>query len=175
MALSKPTNGSNADYAARIGLLFDAVNNGNIPFPATQVASADPNVLDDYEEGTFTTGLTFGGAAVGMTKSITTGSYTKIGNRCIVSGYCKLSAKGSSTGAALFTGLPFTVNSGGVFAPASVSVATVSYTGMIHAYAVVNTTTISLRQVTEAGTDSSLTDANFGNTSDIIVQTSYQV
>lgn len=58
-ALSKPTNGTNADYANRIGLLFDAFNNGNYNFPATQVPSADPNTLDDYEEGTWTPAISF--------------------------------------------------------------------------------------------------------------------
>ena len=32
---------------------------GNVAFPATQVASADANTLDDYEQGTFTIGQTF--------------------------------------------------------------------------------------------------------------------
>lgn len=33
MSLSKPTNGSNADYASRIGLAFDALNAQGIVFP----------------------------------------------------------------------------------------------------------------------------------------------
>lgn len=33
MSLSKPTNASNADYASRIGLLFDAMNAHGIVFP----------------------------------------------------------------------------------------------------------------------------------------------
>ena len=40
MALLKPTNGSNADYAARIGLLFDAFNNGNYNFSVNSYPGA---------------------------------------------------------------------------------------------------------------------------------------
>ncbi len=40
---------------------------GQIAFPAAQAASADANTLDDYEEGTWTMGVSFGGASVGET------------------------------------------------------------------------------------------------------------
>jgi hypothetical protein len=77
-ALAKPTNATNADYANRIGLLFDAFNNGNYQFPATAVPSADPNTLDDYEEGTYTPTVTAGSGT--FTTVSATGKYTKIGN-----------------------------------------------------------------------------------------------
>jgi hypothetical protein len=49
---------------------------GQIKFPATQVASSDPNTLDDYEEGTFTPT-----ASSGITiNTINNATYTKIGN-----------------------------------------------------------------------------------------------
>ena len=38
-----------------------------ITFPATQSASSNANTLDDYEEGTWTPTVTFGGASVGIT------------------------------------------------------------------------------------------------------------
>jgi hypothetical protein len=47
-----------------------------IQFPATQVASGGANVLDDYEEGTFTPTDTSGAS---LTFSSATGTYTKIG------------------------------------------------------------------------------------------------
>jgi hypothetical protein len=83
--------------------------NGGIKFPATQVASADVNTLDDYEEGTWTPGLEFGSASAGMTFLLQTGRYVKIG-RAVYAGFSlELSNKGSSTGASRITGLPFTV------------------------------------------------------------------
>jgi hypothetical protein len=65
------------------GVEFDGSTNitvpgvGNVTFPAVQVPSADPNTLDDYEEGTFLAILT---ADTPPTTQIqTTGFYTKIG------------------------------------------------------------------------------------------------
>jgi hypothetical protein len=78
-----------------------------IKFPATQVASTDPNTLDDYEEGTWTPDLQFGGAKVGMTYSVQSGTYTKIGKLVYIIGLIALSNKGSSTGDAIVQGLPF--------------------------------------------------------------------
>lgn len=64
-----------------------------------------------YSAGTWTPSLQFGGAAVGMTYSAQSGTYTKIGKICIAQLDITLSAKGSSTGSATITGLPFTVGS----------------------------------------------------------------
>jgi len=83
-----------------------------IAFPATQSASSDANTLDDYEEGTFTPTLTFGGASVGITYSGQTGTYTKIGNIVRYSFDLRLSNKGSSTGNAKIS-LPFASNGAG--------------------------------------------------------------
>jgi hypothetical protein len=59
-------------------------------------------------EGTFTPGIAFGGGATGITYTTQTGHYTKIGNRVFFDINIVLSAKGSSTGSAAITGLPFT-------------------------------------------------------------------
>src|SRR5665647_161935 len=63
--------------------VFDALagklsTGGQIPFPATQNPSSDPNTLDDYEEGSWTPALKFGGNSVGITYSAgnQTGQYT---------------------------------------------------------------------------------------------------
>lgn len=79
-----------------------------VAFPATQAASANANTLDDYEEGTFTPALTFGGGSTGITYSTQSGRYTKIGNRVFYHLRITLTAKGSSTGSMLVTSLPFT-------------------------------------------------------------------
>lgn len=82
-----------------------------VTFPATQAPSADPNTLDDYEEGVWTPTLLLGGAAVGMTYGTRVGHYTKIGRIVHVVARVTLTALGSSTGNATITGLPFTNNS----------------------------------------------------------------
>lgn len=80
---------------------------GQVKFPATQSASADANTLDDYEEGTFTPALTFGGASVGLVAPTAQGFYTKVGREVEFHFRVQLSAKGSSTGTAGITGFPF--------------------------------------------------------------------
>jgi hypothetical protein len=60
---------------------------GGIKFPPTQVASADPNTLDDYEEGTWTAAITaLAGGTQTYTMTSSTASYTKIGNVVKLSG-----------------------------------------------------------------------------------------
>lgn len=82
--------------------IFDLSANG-----AYFGGNAAANLLDDKETGTFTVGLTFGGAAVGMTIATESGDYDKIGEQVAYELRVLLSAKGSSTGAAVLTGLPF--------------------------------------------------------------------
>lgn len=65
-----------------------------------------------YDEGTFTTGVSFGGGTTGITYGGNgqQGRYTKSGKIVAVWGYFELSAKGSSTGSLKITGLPFTTD-----------------------------------------------------------------
>ena len=84
---------------------------GQLQFPATQIASGDGNCLDDYEEGTWTPVIQFGGGSTGMTFIDQTGNYTKIGNMVFAHGSVVFSNKGSSTGSATIS-LPFTSKSG---------------------------------------------------------------
>ena len=65
------------------------------------------NVLDDYEEGSWTPAVRFGGNSVGVTYNVQQGRYTKVGDLVTVSAYVKLTAKGSSVGGFTIAGLPF--------------------------------------------------------------------
>ena len=67
-----------------------------IKFPAAQVASSDPNTLDDYEEGTFTPTLSFGGGTTGIAYNSRVGRYQKVGNTVTVWINIQLASKGSS-------------------------------------------------------------------------------
>jgi hypothetical protein len=79
-----------------------------ITFPATQVASADANTLDDYEEGTWTP-TDASGAGLSFTTS--DAFYTKIGNVVYVS--CSVTFPSTANGSPIrFGGLPFTVKAG---------------------------------------------------------------
>lgn len=100
--------------ASVAGLL--TLTGGQIAFPATQVPSGGANVLDDYEEGTWTPTLTTNG--VNFTSvtydAVTAGKYTKIGNVVYISGRLRTDAVnvGSATGSVAIGGLPFTAAAG---------------------------------------------------------------
>jgi hypothetical protein len=87
---------------------------GGINFiDAADVATGETvssSVLDDYEEGTFTPSLKFGGGNTGMSVgSNTGGSYTKVGRLVFVHIRVEIATRGSSTGAATISSLPFVV------------------------------------------------------------------
>ena len=89
----------------------NTVYGGQLAFPAVQNASADPNTLDDYEEGTFTPTITFstpGNLAVTYTEQ--TGKYTKVGDLVYLSLRLWTSAFTHTTAAGTLRigGLPFT-------------------------------------------------------------------
>jgi hypothetical protein len=138
--------------------------------------TAAANALDDYEEGTWTMGISFGGASAGVTVDSSTGTYTKIGRQVTVNGLIQLTSKGSSTGAAKITGLPFTIaNTTGNYSAASLRLTNITFTNQFQGFGVINTTTIALEEVTILGAVTDLTDADFANNSAAIVSLTYFV
>jgi hypothetical protein len=149
---------------------------GQIQFPATQVASANANTLDDYEEGTWTMGVSFGGGATGITYNHITGNYVKIGRQVNVTGLISLTNKGSSTGDARITGLPFAIpNAVPNYAAPSLMFFNIGFANQFQAYGVIGSSTIALFEITEAGAASGLTNADFANNSEVIISFTYQV
>jgi len=85
---------------------------GQIAFPAIQSASADVNTLDDYEEGTWTAGLTCGtSGTITIDAGYRTGVYTKIGRKVTVTIVMAIDSVSSPVGSLTLTGLPFTTGS----------------------------------------------------------------
>jgi len=82
---------------------------GQIQFPANQIASADANTLDDYEEGTWTAGWTNNNGNSSI--STQTCTYTKIGRMVTLMININISL-GTSTVWGNLTGIPFTPSSG---------------------------------------------------------------
>ena len=70
--------------------------------------SGSSELLDDYEEGSFTPEIRFGGGNTGQSYASQMGRYTKIGNRVVFHLYVKFSNKGTASGNAHIYGLPFT-------------------------------------------------------------------
>jgi hypothetical protein len=150
-----------------------ASGSGGIQFNGDTAAA---NALDDYEEGTWTMGISFGGGSTGITYSNNTGTYTKIGRKVTVNGYMSLTNRGSSTGAAAITGLPFTISLGNTYySAASLAFFNISFANQYQAYGQVYSTQIFLEEVTEAGVGSSLTDSDFANNSALMVSLTYFV
>jgi len=130
--------------------------------------TAAANALDDYEEGTFTPTIEFGGASVGITYFDRQGNYTKIGRQVTCTMYIALTAVGSSTGNATITGLPFTcanLNRGTVGAP-SLRFANITFSGQLTGSVPNNNTIIELSNTTLLGVQTSLTNANFNSASE---------
>lgn len=96
----------NAELNNIISWLNGAPTFNSISFPASQVASGDPNTLDDYEEGSWTPNDQSGAS---LTFSTALGRYIKVGSLVHVS--CKITfpvtADGSNT---KIGGLPFTAS-----------------------------------------------------------------
>lgn len=144
------------------GLL--TLTGGQAAFPATQIPSADPNTLDDYEEGTWTMGITFATPGdLNVVYSSQSGRYTKIGRAFMYEGTVTTTTftYTTATGTLRVSGLPL--------APASgVPAVTLSrWTGVVSAVAtpqivglVVSTNVLFEVMNIAAGTTASLTQAN---------------
>ena len=158
-----------------VGGATPAASGAGITFPATQSASSDANTLDDYEEGTFTPAIAFGGASVGITYSNQEGFYTKIGNLVTCQIRIVLTNKGSSSGAATITGLPFTAAGGQAYSGIAGRISSMSFADTYGGYVNISSTSILLEEVTNAGTASDITNSDFTNGTNIILTVSYRV
>jgi len=177
----------NSGSGASVGTGDLTITNGNlvmgtsgkgIDFSATANSSGTmtSELLNDYEEGTWTIGLTFGGASAGLTFSGNTGTYTKIGRQVTVNGFAALSNKGSSAGDAKITGLPFTIpNNDSNYSALSLRFDGVSYTGQFQGYGVINSTTLNLEEITEAGSRGGIANTDFTNSSAVLFTFTYFV
>lgn len=146
---------------------------GQVKFPAAQNPSTDANTLDDYEEGTFSPALTFGGGSTGIAYAARFGAYTKIGRAVAFSLGLTLSSKGSSTGVASVTGLPFAASVTGVgfpWAPGQ----NITFSGALNAYLpAANPSQLDLYGVPSGGVATQLTDAAFANSSQLFMSGIY--
>ena len=169
---------------ASVTAVYMASNKGavvycsGVNFPDTPVESADDNTLDDYEEGIVDDlSITFGGNSASQTynSSRNQAKYTKVGNRVFIGGFIELSAKGSSTGAAKISGLPFTIqshtgaNSGGSLG----YISGLSFADFPMIAGENNTTNISFAETTNSGTTTTLTEGNFTDSTNVIFSFHY--
>lgn len=83
--------------------------NGQIKFPAAQIASTDPNTLDDYEEGTWTT--SFASYSNCSSASLANGTYVKVGKTVTLFGYITITKTAAGLAYVNFQ-VPFQMNTG---------------------------------------------------------------
>ena len=151
------------------------LTSGALAFPATAIASTNPNTLDSYQEGAWTAGVTFGGNNTDLVLSVYGGLYTKIGDRVFATAWIIFSNKGSSSGNALITGLPFTSeNIPANVCTGSIYVDGISYADSLQIRTQANTTTIELFDVTNAGVNTQLQETNFANGSALAISINYE-
>ena len=138
--------------------------------------TAAANALDDYEEGSWTMGIAFGGSSSGNTYSSNAGNYVKIGKQVTCTGIVVLDAKSAATGNASLTGLPFTIGTGSANYPAvTLRMGAVSFANQYQGYAALGTTYIDMEEITEAGVVTGLNNTNFISGSAVMVSVTYFV
>jgi len=184
-ALSLVRNSSN-------GAIMDFYNSsgsevGSIETAASGIGiklggTASANLLDDYEEGTFTPSFSgASGAPSGVNYNYRTGSYTKIGRLVTCHIYMALTSWSSApSGDMVVTGLPFTCrNNADSYAGATVGYCDgfTSSDAPQTGYVPINNTKINMQtNQSSDGRDDLRTPANSGNMSGdetIIISTSY--
>ena len=144
-----------------------------LQFPATQVADSGANVLDDYEEGSWTPTVTGSTSASGQAYDIQVGRYVKIGKLCEVHCRVRLTTLGTITGNVRIGGLPFTwENTANAYSGCPVGFFVGLTTGVvfINGFPVLGAAQLELVMLTAAATaTSALAQADLSNTSDFII------
>jgi hypothetical protein len=102
-----PTGNVNINIGNTANITVGTLTANGIKFPATQVTSADGNTLDDYEEGTWTPSILWGGSDTGAVYTFQVGTYTKVGSVVYFQGYSQITTQSSATGTFTVGGLPF--------------------------------------------------------------------
>jgi len=130
-----------------------------------------------YETGTWSPSVTFGGGSTGVTTSIASGFYTRIGNLCHISCNLTLTSKGTDTGTAVITGLPFTSGSvsnqnGSIRAVYAANMASLS--SGVEGRTTESSTDVTLQDWGATGV-AVLDDTNFTNTTSIRLGGWYQI
>jgi hypothetical protein len=162
--------GYSGDITALLGNLVIGTSGKGIDFSADgSAAGMTSELLDDYEEGTWTPVLGGSGGTSGQTYSTQAGTYTKIGNLVCAVFETTLSAKGTITTNAQIQGLPFSVNASSNGGLAFSKIAWLSsVTSQLVGVLSVGGTVATLRQAGLNGDNTNLTTTNINNNTSIV-------
>ena len=164
---------SSSNVKVLVGNLVIGTSGKGIDFSAT-AGTGTSELLSDYEEGTFTPQLLFGGASVGMTGSFV-GRYTKVGRVVYYTAVIYLSAKGSSTGNTTISGFPFASSASSTFYEGKMD--TDNVTGMAYQFVATmptSATTLNV-YVNVNGTQNNVGDGSYADNSRLYITGFYEV
>ncbi len=129
-----------------------------------------------FPKGIFTPDLQFGGAKVGITYSKQAGRYTLIGDRCFFNIEITLTSKGVSNGDISIKDLPFTSkDADGVYSQVGKFLNNFSFADYPMFYILQNTSIVYAREITNAGVNTTLTDANMADNSTVNLTGVYEI
>ena len=163
---------NSAGVTASLGNFIPGTAAKGVNFTAnTPAAGMTSQLLNWYEEGTWTPSLLFGGGNTGMTYTVQSGNYVRMGKLVYVVTRILLSAVGSSTGTATVAGLPFTSGATGTNYGSGGSVFSANMAGaaigtQFGLQGAVSSTSVSLIQGNAVLGWSSMSQGNFTNTSE---------
>lgn len=150
--------------------LLGSLNKGTPPSPLISQAEGDGR-YGRYEAGTWTPTLSFGGASTGITYGPSnSGHYRKIGQIVFLCGALQLTSKGTSTGDAAISGIPFSSNPGsGSGVSGTFQNATMNFTGVQVPFLTISAsdTVMRLRYWPGQGQALFMNDTHFNNNTQI--------
>jgi hypothetical protein len=146
----------------------------------SHAGGAVSELLDDYEEGTWSAMISDGTNNMTMSGSYDTGYYTKIGNLNNIQGLFQSTSNGSASGAIRISGLPFAItNTGGpAYAGLAVGYAeglAIAATKSLAIYAEPGTSYLALQLWDIAAGTSYMTAAEWSDNGHCILNGSYRV
>lgn len=153
---------------------------GQINFPAAHNPAAGANILDDYEEGSWTPTLTGTGGGTASTYTVQVGRYVKVGKKVTAWGRITITNLGTLTTQAAIGGLPFTADNVTNLNPAVSIPFFANMTTAVHfiaGFVLPNTTTAALFHNAAGGAGTSCigtVQGDLSNTLDIVFQIIYQ-
>ena len=164
------TNGADSNNAIDLGASGNRFKDFYVGGGVYLGGTGSANKLDDYEEGTWTPVVEFGGGNTSITYNTRSGFYTKIGNVVYVYAECQLSSKGTEIGNLAIRDLPFSPQR----TATSVSVLTGALSSTNDVMVFISTNGKINFENRNTGTQSSLTNYNVNNNSTFFVSGAYQ-
>ena len=172
-------NGTKQCETSANGLAFPSGKGIDFSAQSGTASGMASELLDHYEEGSFTPELSFGNTTTGQSYQAQVGRYTRVGNRCFATCYIYFTNKGSSTGTARIGGLPFTIaNISQFYQTGALWVHNWNGGNTVPTgYGEINTTTFRLERQNASNSSGVFTcdHTNFNNNSDLMLSFHYQV